>query len=284
MAVAILSSSISAGQMIFTPLLMAVVLNLGWRPAVLLIAAILAALIPLVVWLGKEDPAQIGLEPYGGIGADPLTSSRGTARRDHTPLMAVLRQPAFWMLGGTFFTCGFTGLGMVNTHLIPHWVEIGIPEQAAASAYVLIGGMNLAGTMMSGWLTDRYNKRRLLAWYYAFRGVSILLLPFISGYVGMGVFASVYGLGAVATVPPDCRSLRRAIRQALCRLHLRICHPCPPVRRRPGSIRGWLRTRCARKLRAGLLRHRAVGPGGRRGVPAHSPSTPHPRCGPGAHG
>jgi predicted MFS family arabinose efflux permease len=73
---------------------------------------------------------------------------------------------------------------------------------AAASALGLIGALNIVGTLASGWLTDRYDPRKLLAFYYGFRALSLLALPFIYEMRALFIFAFVYGLDWIATVPP----------------------------------------------------------------------------------
>jgi len=62
--------------------------------------------------------------------------------------------------------------------------------------------MNFVGTIASGWLTDRYDPRKLLAIYYSLRGLSLLLLPFVTDFSGLAVFAVFFGLDYIATVPP----------------------------------------------------------------------------------
>ena len=65
----------------------------------------------------------------------------------------------------------------------------------------------MIGTTASGWLSDRYDSRKLLAWYYGLRGLSLMFVPFAFGYdtLGLSVFAVFYGLDWIATVPPTVR-------------------------------------------------------------------------------
>ncbi len=72
----------------------------------------------------------------------------------------------------------------------------------AAGALALMGSMNFVGTIASGWLTDRYDPRKLLAVYYSLRGLSLLLLPFVTDFAGLSIFAFFFGLDYIATVPP----------------------------------------------------------------------------------
>jgi predicted MFS family arabinose efflux permease len=74
---------------------------------------------------------------------------------------------------------------------------------AAAGLLSLMGFFDLFGTTASGWLTDRYDPRRLLFVYYALRGLSLIALPFLDFSTGgLLIFAVLYGLDWVATVPP----------------------------------------------------------------------------------
>jgi predicted MFS family arabinose efflux permease len=113
-----------------------------------------------------------------------------------------LANPTFWLLSATFFICGATSNGMVGTHFVPHAIDHGIAAGTAAGALALMGMMNFIGTLGSGWLTDRYDPRKLLAIYYGFRGISLIFLPFVTNPVGLALFAVLFGLDYIATVPP----------------------------------------------------------------------------------
>jgi predicted MFS family arabinose efflux permease len=113
-----------------------------------------------------------------------------------------LRARDFWLLAGSFFVCGYTSNGLIGTHLIPHAVEHGFSENVAAGSLALIGAFNVVGTICSGYLTDRFNPRRLLATYYAFRAASLVLLPSVTTETGLIVFSVMFGLDYIATVPP----------------------------------------------------------------------------------
>lgn len=113
-----------------------------------------------------------------------------------------MRTPEFWLLSGSFFICGASSSGIVGVHFVPHSIDHGIPEVTAAGALALMGAMNFVGTITSGWLTDRYDPRKLLAVYYSLRGLSLLLLPFVTDFAGLSIFAFFFGLDYIATVPP----------------------------------------------------------------------------------
>jgi sugar phosphate permease len=196
----ILGTAGSTGQLIFIPALMAVVVALGWRAGLLALALVaLALIIPIILWM-RDDPEDVGLIPQGAAGAsDPSLAADQAAP---VPLRAAFRTPEFWLLAGSFFVCGGTANGLIGTHLIPHSIDHGIPEVTAAATVGVMGGMNVIGTIASGWLTDKVDPRRLLAIYYSFRGLSLFILPFVADFSGLLIFAIIYGLDWFATVPP----------------------------------------------------------------------------------
>ena len=123
----------------------------------------LLAIIPLAVWM-RNDPADLGLAPLGAPLHTTPTRSGGT---EAGVMGRAVRSVEFWLLAGTFFNCGFTSTGLIGTHLIPHAHDHGIAQTTAAGLLALMGAMNFVGTLGSGWLTDRYDPRKLLAVYYS---------------------------------------------------------------------------------------------------------------------
>lgn len=192
-------ASTSAGQLLFVPALMLMATILGWRTSSLILGALaMLAIIPLAIWM-RNDPSDLGLAPLGA----PLNTAPVRSGGSESGVMGrAVRSVEFWLLAGTFFICGATSTGLVGTHLIPHAHDHGIPQTTAAGLLALMGAMNFAGTLGSGWLTDRYDPRKLLAIYYSFRGLSLLFLPFVTEPLGLAAFAILFGLDYIATVPP----------------------------------------------------------------------------------
>jgi sugar phosphate permease len=199
LVVGILGAGSSAGALIWVPIMMNVTLTSGWRTAMLLGALVLLALIPIVLLIVRDSPASLGLRAYG---AEHETASEAIAEQRTTSMSDALRARDFWLLAGSFFVCGYTSNGLIGTHLIPHAVEHGFSENVAAGSLALIGAFNVVGTICSGYLTDRFNPRRLLATYYAFRAASLVLLPSVTTETGLIVFSVMFGLDYIATVPP----------------------------------------------------------------------------------
>ena len=215
----LLSGSAAAGQLLFLPSLAQLVVHLGWRPASLIACAVLLAVVP-VAWLFMRDaPRDLGLKPFG---AAPDAPDIIPPRRVNllTSTFAALgmatRHRDFWLLGGSFFVCGASTLGLIGTHFIPACLDHGIPETAAAGILGAMGVCNVIGTTAAGWLSDRFDNRVLLCWFYASRGGSLLFLPYaldMAGPWGLAIFGIFYGLDWIATVPPTVKLTTAAFGQ-----------------------------------------------------------------------
>lgn len=207
LALGILGSASSTGQLIFLPFFMWMIATSGWRigSTTLIIFAIM--LLPLLFLFMRDDPAEVGLEPYGASQANVtsgMASLRGMSSKNATiTAREVVTSPTFWLLCGTFSVCGGTANGLIGTHLIPHEIEIGIPQVAAASLIGIMGTVNIVGTTFSGWMIDKVSPQKWLALVFALRGVSLLILPFVRSFTGLVIFAIIYGLDWFATVPPS---------------------------------------------------------------------------------
>jgi MFS family permease len=209
LALGILGSASSTGQIIFLPLFMAMITYAGWRMGSMALIVVALILLPLIYVFMRDDPSEVGLEPYGtaqsGVASSGGVASLRGMRSGSATITAreVVTHPTFWLLVGSFFVCGGTANGLIGTHLIPHEIDLGIPQIAAASILGVMGGLNMVGTIFSGWMIDRVRPQRWLALVYVLRGVSLLMLPFVQNLPGFFVFAVIYGLDWFATVPPS---------------------------------------------------------------------------------
>lgn len=209
----ILTASSATGQLVFLPMLALVVQHHGWRPVVLIVAAAAAVVAPLVAWLLPERPADVALRPYGEA-ADALAARQGGQPNPLALAFSTLWQASksrdFWLLFFSFFVCGASTNGYIGTHLIAMCGDYGMNEVQGASLLAAMGIFDLIGTTLSGWLSDRFNSRVLLFWYYGLRGLSLIYLPYAFGleFFGLPLFAVFYGLDWIATVPPTVRLTR----------------------------------------------------------------------------
>jgi MFS family permease len=210
LVVGILTASVATGQLVFLPMLASVTERMGWRVALSIVCVMLGFAAFAVLMVMRDRPSDVGLRPYGDQGTEPLPAPPP----NNAPIMAAalgtLRDAAqtrtFWVLFATFFICGASTNGLIQVHLIPMCLDFGIPQVQAAGLLAAMGIFDFFGTIASGWLSDRYDNRWLLFWYYGLRGLSLLMLPFTDfSFYGLSLFAMFYGLDWIATVPPTVR-------------------------------------------------------------------------------
>ena len=209
----ILTAAGATGQLVFLPVLAALVDAHGWRTASWTVAVAALAVVPLVLLAVRERPSDLGLLPYGATAPAPAPTGTGSpARQAVSALTMASRTSAFWLLVGGFFICGASTNGLVGTHFIPAAHDHGLPSTTAASLLALVGVFDIVGTIGSGFLTDKVDSRTLLWWYYSLRGLSLFALPSLfasSLHPHMLVFVLFYGLDWVATVPPTVALCRQ---------------------------------------------------------------------------
>ncbi|KJC58992.1 MFS transporter [Bradyrhizobium sp. LTSPM299] len=210
LVVGILTASVATGQLAFLPLLATLTERYGWRVALALVCVVLGVAAFAVLMLMRDRPSDLGLRPYGDEGTAPLPAPPPANAPIMSAALGTLRDSAksrvFWILFATFFVCGASTNGLVQVHLIPMCLDYGIPQVQAASLLAAMGIFDFFGTIISGWLSDRYDNRYLLCWYYGLRGLSLVWLPFSDfSFYGLSLFAMFYGLDWIATVPPTVR-------------------------------------------------------------------------------
>src|SRR5213076_1251667 len=207
LVVGILTASVATGQLAFLPLLASLTDRYGWRIALALVCVMLAVAAFAVLMVMRDRPSDVGLRPFGDEGTEPLPAPPPSTAPIMAAALGTLRDASkssvFWVLFATFFICGASTNGLVQVHLIPMCLDFGIPQVQAASLLAAMGIFDFVGTIASGWLSDRYDNRWLLFWYYGLRGLSLLFLPFTDfSFYGLSLFAMFYGLVWIATVPP----------------------------------------------------------------------------------
>jgi MFS family permease len=203
LAIGLASSGFSAGQVIFYPLITLLLTWYGWRGSYFIQGtAICLFVVPIVFWFLRNDPADKGLAPYGGMLADGAARGAAAAPERAMAIRDVIRSIDFWWLALGYFVCGYTTAGLAQTHLIPYWVDHGFHLEQAARAMMLVGAMNVAGTILSGRICDRFGNRVPLSSYYFIRGLAILFLLTVRDALSVTIFAVIFGLSYIATVPP----------------------------------------------------------------------------------
>lgn len=230
------SAATAAGQVLFVPVVAQAVAGPGWRVAVGTIAA-LTLLCAVLCWRVVRDwPGQAGVEALGTGRPGSVPAAQPTdecPRGLREPLRSAVsaltrnwRRPAMVILLVSFAICGWSTNGIIQTHFVPAAHDHSMPATTAAGVIGLIGIFDVLGTVASGWLTDRYDPRWLLAVYYGLRGLSLIPInQMLEAHMtpALWLFVVFYGLDWTATVPPTI---------ALCREHFGI--------RRSGVVFGWV--------------------------------------------
>ena len=210
----ILTAGGAAGQLVFLPIVAYLTGATSWKVASLVVAAAALAVLPLVALLLRDRPGDLGLPPYGSdvVVPAPPRAPGNAAATALGALRVAARTRAFWALAGAFAICGATTNGLIGIHFIPSAHDHGMATTTAAGLLTVVGLFDIVGTIASGWFTDRVDPRVLLLVYYVFRGVGLLLLPWLLAaavHPSMVLFIVVYGLDWVATVPPTVTLCRR---------------------------------------------------------------------------
>lgn len=210
LVIGLMTASNATGQLVFLPLLASLTEAIGWRTALTVVIAVLTVAFILVLLFMQDRPADVGLAPYGGRAIVPAPAQKQSFGALLLSPLKALRDAArtntFWVLFATFFVCGFSTNGLIQMHWVSICGDVGIAAVSAAGLLALIGVFDLVGTVFSGWLSDRYDNRWLLFWFYGLRGLSLLFLPFSGfNFYTLSIFAIFYGLDWVATVPPTVK-------------------------------------------------------------------------------
>ncbi|MBB3411840.1 sugar phosphate permease [Rhizobium sp. BK316] len=209
LVVGMLSASSATGQLVFLPLMAELTERYGWRATVFFVCAMIMVAALLVLLFMRDRPSDVNLPSVGETQVAPAPT-RGTLGAALATPITVLRDisttSTFWILFATFFICGLSTNGLIQTHFVTLCGDFGIMPVAAASVLAVMGIFDFFGTIGSGWLSDRFDNRWLLFWYYGLRGLSLLFLPFSDfSFYGLSIFAVFYGLDWIATVPPTVK-------------------------------------------------------------------------------
>lgn len=215
LAVGILTASTATGQLILLPVLAFIIENHSWRLAIALILIFSIIMLLIILLFMKNSPKEIGILPYG---LEDEAQEKQPIQKENPIVMAfqslfeAVRVKEFWLLAGSFFICGLSTSGLIGTHFITYCIGFGFAAVTAASMLSFMGVFDLIGTTLSGWLSDRFDNRWLLFWYYILRGASLILLPFAlseGSITLLMIFTVFYGLDWIATVPPTINISRQ---------------------------------------------------------------------------
>lgn len=208
LALGILTASTATGQLILLPILADIIEKYSWRWAIALIMVLSVIILVIILLFIKNSPRDIGILPFG---LEKESEDYIEEQKKNPIIIAfnglyeAIKVKEFWLLAGSFFICGLSTSGLIGTHFVSYCISYGIPLVTAVSLLSFMGVFDLVGTTLSGWLSDRFDNRWLLFWYYCLRGVSLVFLPIAlseSSFTLLIIFSVFYGLDWIATVPP----------------------------------------------------------------------------------
>ncbi|MFJ7405131.1 MULTISPECIES: MFS transporter [unclassified Lysinibacillus] len=208
LALGILTASTATGQLVLLPILAMIIENSSWRWAIALIMVLSSIMFIIILLFMKNKPMDVGLLAYGleeEKAESVVENKKNPIIIAFNGLFAAIKVKEFWLLAGSFFICGLSTSGLIGTHFVSYCISFGVPLVTAASFLSFMGIFNLVGTTLSGWLSDRFDNRWLLFWYYLLRGASLVLLPYAlmqGSLTLLIIFTAFYGLDWIATVPP----------------------------------------------------------------------------------
>ena len=275
LVIGLLSASSATGQLLFLPLAAWLADHVGWRLAMAPAGLLCLLCLVLVIVVVRDHPGELALPSYGETEVVPPPSRRAGGNAltlSFAALALASRNRGFWILFGTFFVCGLSTNGLVQNHFIPLCHDFGMDAVAAASVLAVMGAFDFVGTIGSGWLSDRFDNRWLLCWYYGLRGLSLLMLPYTDfSFYGLSLFAVFYGLDWIATVPPTVRLTAQTFGRVQAPLVFGWIFTAHQLGAADRGVRCRNLARCAGQLSSGLRCGRCGLPRGCTGGHRHAP-------------
>ncbi|MBL3649829.1 MULTISPECIES: MFS transporter [unclassified Bacillus (in: firmicutes)] len=200
LAFGIMEAGFGAGQMLLVPGSLMLIHWFSWKLTVVVLGLLLIVIVfPAAMLMLRNNPSEKNAEPIGGLAAaEKETAPKTTA----LSVTGMFRMRQFWFLMLPFLICGFTTVGLMDTHLIPFSHDHGFSTTVTSAAVSLLAGFNIAGILLSGIVADRWSSRKILCFLYAVRALSIVILIYShEPYLLLG-FAILFGLVDFATVAP----------------------------------------------------------------------------------
>ncbi len=192
--VGVLSGASMAGMTFLVPITMWFILTVGWRTTYLLLGIFtLVLVLPLSLWVLRDDPEAIGQYP-DGLAPDAAGESSAGALAERTAVGEALQAPPFWQLSGGLFTCGFS-MSLLSAHGVPMLTDHGFHPMTASWALGLLGGTSIAGATALGLISDRLGRKPVLAGIYFLRALAFSVLFLAQDPLTLVVVAIIGGLG-----------------------------------------------------------------------------------------
>ena len=192
LGIGVATSGATAGQFLIVPLIAVMLASLSWRWSYTALALACAGLAVVIFWTLPSDARSAGMPATAGAPASSLAAD----------IKLILRNSTFHLLFWSYFICGYTTSGVIETHFLPYAALCGFAPVPSATVYGLLSAVNLVGMILAGWLTDRINRPLLLGAIYVVRGLTFILLVNVGADYGtLLLFAVLFGFVDYSTVP-----------------------------------------------------------------------------------
>ena len=183
----------SAGQMVLNPFVAPLIGLAGWQGALILLGGLCLLVIPAALVLRGSDHSAVKNEGR----RQSVREAMGEAFSN--------RSYIFLVFG--FFVCGFH-LAFITVHM-PRYLgeELALGPQVSGWFLSLVGGFNIIGSLLAGYLAQNHSRPLTLALIYAARGLAIAAFLWALSVFGahtwiVYTFGAFMGLLWLATVPP----------------------------------------------------------------------------------
>ncbi len=175
------------------PAVAALINGLGWRPALMVIAAVLAlGVAPLHAW-ALRGPALVDAPSAEVDGQAVGVASAATVDAESSTLRAALRTQAFWLLALSFTLYSFASAALW-AHVMPAFAQRGIDETAALAVLIWIGPAQVAGRLVYAWAGRAVPLRRLGVYVLCGLPASLTLLALSTHPLALIGFALLFGI------------------------------------------------------------------------------------------
>ncbi|MCQ6282573.1 MFS transporter [Bacillus sp. EB600] len=203
--VSIVVVGMAAGPMIFGPLNIYLMDQMGWKSTFILYGAIIALLlIPLFALFYRDSPEQgFTVQKKSEVGkTEHPHFSLPKLMEGMIASFSIFCYPVTWIISFAYFICGFTDVGLIYTHLVPLGESWGLSPSIISNTMLLYGISNIVATITIGYISDKFSDRKLLSLLYVIRLAALLVIIFLHEPIWLLIFALFYGFTDIATIAP----------------------------------------------------------------------------------
>ncbi|MCH8910041.1 MAG: MFS transporter [Chloroflexi bacterium] len=204
MAMAVLVAGGSIGGLVLVPFMSFALVEFGWRTAWIIVGVLALGLgVPMLFFIVRSKPADMGMKPDGDEShdsGDAEVTVRPVGPRYVEKWRDSFSSKPIWQLSFAYWVCGIT-TASISVHFVRWAISEDISIGTAALAFGVLSGINGAGVLVIGLLSDRWQRKNLLGAVYLVRAVAFISLIVLPGPSAIWAFAVVGGMSWLATVP-----------------------------------------------------------------------------------